>query len=93
MGVLKAVGSEQACLTKPWWLAADRRGCLQARCQKKLIFKGFFGEGCSGSSMTVFRFRYLGRGDAAGGEICMSFLGWLKSPDTVEHMFQSVQCI
>lgn len=60
---------------------------------KKLIFKGFFGEGCSGSSMTVFRFRYLGRGDAAGGEICMSFLGWLKSPDTVENMFQSVQYI
>lgn len=40
MGVLKALGSERACLTKPRWLAADRRVCLRAGCQK-LIFRRF----------------------------------------------------
>lgn len=73
MGVLKAVGSEQACLTKPWWLAADRRGCLQTRCQKKLIFKEFFSEAMQWQQHDSVRFRYFGV-CWAGGEMCMSFL-------------------
>lgn len=59
MGVLKAVGSEQARLTKPWWLAADSRGCLQTRCQKKLIFKGSFFIIMQGQRHDSVRFRYL----------------------------------
>lgn len=57
MGVLKALGSEQACLTKPWWLAADRRVCLRAGCQK-LIFRRFFC-GMQWQQHDSVRFSYL----------------------------------
>lgn len=67
MGVLEALGSEQACLTKPWWLAADRRVCLQAGCQK-LIFRRFSVRR-SGSSMTVWGCRYLGERRVGGRDV------------------------
>lgn len=40
MGVLKARGSEQACLTKPWWLASKtgEAVCEPAACQKLFFF-------------------------------------------------------
>lgn len=52
MGVLKALGSEQACLTKPWWLVSKtgEAVCEPAACQK-LIFSFLWGR--SGGSMTV----------------------------------------
>lgn len=66
MGVLKALGSERPCLTKPWWLAADRKVRLWASCQK-LIFRRF-SVGCSGSSMTVWGLDILVSGEGWGGD-------------------------
>lgn len=75
MGVLKALGSERACLTKPWWLAADRRGCLWAGCQKLIFFSPlFFLWGAVAAAWQRVRFWYHGERARAGAEICTSFV-------------------
>lgn len=88
MGVLKALGSEQACLTKPWWLAAERRMCLRAGCQK-LIFR--FSVGCSGSSMTVWGLDILVRGEGWGWDMhvfCEGPESWLKKKKFTNWLFR-----